>query len=246
MNELRKYSVKELASILGCSATAVQKKIKPDENNPEIKRYKKRYNTVVNDGKLFILLSDDDIEEEKRLSKGFNNVVRNVIDDTENVIDIEAEPETQTNSDYALDKIIEFTNVHIQRYETLHETYYKELIEKDKQLNLLTTTQLQKDAENKQAQAKSKELEKRNRLLTLYLTVVTTLFITLVGLFITFYINVNNVVNAETEKPSEQAVTTVENVNNEITPSNNQLTTNSSNLKKTPAKRHKKPLQNNL
>lgn len=236
MNELKKYSVKELASILGCSATAVQKKIKPDENNPEIKRYKKRYNTVVNDGKLYILLSDDDIEEEKRLSRGFNNVVRNVIDDTENIIDIEAEPETQTKQDTSFEQLIQFTKDYIESYKTLQENHYKELKEKDEKILLLTTNEYKNEAENKQTQAKAKELEKRNKLLMLYLTVVTTLFITLVGLFITFYINVNNLNNAETEKPLQQEVSTVENVDNE----NSQSTKVNQVVKKLPAKRHKK------
>ena len=221
MNDLKKYSVKELAIILGCSATAVQKKIKPDENNPEIKRYKKRYNTVVNDGKLYILLNDSDIEEEKRLSKGFNNVVRNVAEEDENVVDIEYSAENQTNKEDVVDKIINFTNGYIQRYETLQKTFYDEMQQKDKQIYLLTTSENKtkdeiiemqskitiSEAKVTESENKSKELEKRNKLLTLYLTVVTTLFITLIGLFITFYINYN----LNIEKPLQQEAATVEN-----------------------------------
>ena len=234
MKEEKEYSVKELASILGCSVTAVQKKIKTDENNPEIKRYKNRFNTVVKDGKLFILLTDSELEEEKRLSKGFNNVVRNVAEDDENVINVEYTTESQANKEDVVDKIINFTNGYIQRYETLQKTYYDELQQKDKQIFLLTTSENKtkdeinemqskitiSEAKATESENKSKELEKRNRLLMLYLTVVTTLFITLVGLFITFYINVNNLNDAETEKPSIEQVSTVENVNNEIEQSN--------------------------
>ena len=66
MEEKKSYSVKELASILGCSVTAVQKKITQDENNPDLRRYKKRFDVVIKDGRTVILLSDSDIEEEKR------------------------------------------------------------------------------------------------------------------------------------------------------------------------------------
>lgn len=234
MKEEKEYSVKELASILGCSVTAVQKKIKTDENNPEIKRYKNRFNTVVKDGKLFILLTDSELEEEKRLSKGFNNVARNVAEDDENVINVEYTTESQVNKEDVVDKIINFTNGYIQRYETLQKTYYDELQQKDKQIFLLTTSENKtkdeinemqskitiSEAKATESENKSKELEKRNRLLMLYLTVVTTLFITLVGLFITFYINVNNLNNTEPKKPLQQEVITVENVNNEIEQSN--------------------------
>jgi hypothetical protein len=214
MEEKKSYSVKELASILGCSVTAVQKKITPSENNPEIKRYKKRFNVVIKDGKTVILLSDAELEEEKRLSKGFNNVNTPNNETFENVIDVEPEPQKQVNQDVIIDKILDFTNVHIQRYETLQKTYYNELQQKDKQILLLTTSENTKQAEYIETQAKAKELEKRNRLLTLYLTFVTTLLLTFIILFITFYITVNNLPNTEPKKPSIEDVSTVENVNN--------------------------------
>lgn len=187
MEEKKSYSVKELASILGCSITAVQKKITPDENNPDLKRYKKRYNVVIKDGKTVILLSDSEIEEEKRLSKGFNNVSTTVNETFENVIDIEPEPKKQVNQELVLDKIFDFTNSYIERYTTLQKTYYNDLQQKDKQILLLTTSENNKQAEYLETQAKAKELEKRNRLLTLYLTVVTTLLLTFIVLYITLF-----------------------------------------------------------
>lgn len=214
MKEKKEYSVKELASILGCSITAVQKKIKTDENNPEIKRYKKRYNVVIKDGKTVILLSDAELEEEKRLGKGYNNVVRNVAEDTENVIDVDYTAESQENKEDVVDKIIDFTNSYIERYTTLQKTYYDELQQKDKQILLLTTSENNKQSEYLEAQVKAKELEKRNRLLTLYLTFVATLLLTFIILFITFYVNVYNLNNAETEKPSIEQVSKVEKVDN--------------------------------
>ena len=183
--EKKSYSVKELATILGCSVTAVQKKILPDEYNPEIKRYKKRYDVDIKDGKTVILLSDGELDEEKRLSKGFNNVNTPNKETFENVIDVEPEPQKQVNQDIIIDKILDFTNVHIERYETLQKTYYNELQQKDKQILLLTTSENNKQSEYLEAQAKTKELEKRNRLLTLYLTFVSTLLLTFIVVYIT-------------------------------------------------------------
>lgn len=212
MEVKKSYSVKELATILGCSVTAVQKKITIDENNPDLRRYKKRFDVVIKDGKTVILLSDSELEEEKRLSKGFNNVNTTYNETSENVIDIEPEPQKQVKQDLIIDKILDFTNVHIERYETLQKTYYNELQQKDKQILLLTTSENNKQAEYLEAQAKTKELEKRNRLLTLYLTIVSTLLLTLLVVFIT----VNNFNNTKTEKPSIEQVSTVENVDNEM------------------------------
>ena len=186
MEERKSYSVKELASILGCSVTAVQKKITQDENNPEIRRYKKRFDVVIKDGKTVILLSDSDIEEEKRLSRGFNNV--NITDNTtsENVIDIETEPQKQANQEVIIDKILNFTNSYIERFDTLQKTYYNDLMQRDKQILLLTTSENNRQSEYLEAQAKAKELEKKNKRLLTYLLVVTTLFITLLVVYLRF------------------------------------------------------------
>lgn len=188
MEVKKSYSVKELAGILGCSVTAVQKKITQDENNPDLRRYKKRFDVVTKDGKTVILLSDSELEEEKRLSKGFNNVTTNNYTTHETVIDVEAEPEIQVKQDASIDKLLEFTKGYIESYKTLQETYYKELKEKDEKILLLTTNEYKNDAESKQVKAKSEELEKRNRLLTLYLTVVSTLLLTFIVVYITLQV----------------------------------------------------------
>ena len=200
MEEKKGYSIKEVASILGCSITAVQKKITNDENNPDLKRYKKRYDVVIRDGKTVILLSDEELEEEKRLSKGFNNVKSNVYETYENVIDVEPEPVNQTNQEFVIDKILDFTNGYMQRYETLQKTYYDELQKKDQQIYMLTVSEnnkenetLAKDAKIKEFEAKSKELSKKNKVLTGCIIVLITLLITLCAGFITFYLMNNNV-----------------------------------------------------
>lgn len=188
MSNVKEYSIKELASILGCSVTAVQKKIKPDKNNPKIKRYKQRFNTILKDGKTFIQLTDEELEQEKNLSKGFNNVLNNVAEDSENVIYNGNRTENTENKEQMIDKILNFTNGYIQRYETLQKTFYEEMQNKDKQIYLLTTSENTKQAEYLQAQAKQKELETKNKRLLLYLIVVTTLFITFIIFYITFQI----------------------------------------------------------
>jgi len=185
MSEKKSYSIKELATILGCSVTAVQKKITVDDNDQNIKRYKKRFDVVIKDGKTVILLTDTELEEEKRLSKGFNNVNTTEFIPFENVIKPEKEPSLQENTEVIIDKIFDFTKEHIQRYETLQKTYYNELQQRDKQILLLTTSENQKQAEYLETKAKTLELEKKNRLLTLYLTFVSTLFITFI-IFIIF------------------------------------------------------------
>ena len=188
MSEVKKYSVKELASILGCSLTAVNKKIIPDPNNPEIKRYRQRYNVVVEEGKTLILLTDAELEEEKRLSKGFKNVSSNVVETPENVLDVEYSTETQTNKEDMVDKILNFTNVYMQRYETLQNRYYNLLNDSNNQIKLLTDSESKTQKEFYEISARCKELEEKNKLLKRYIIIVATLFVLCVTLFITFKI----------------------------------------------------------
>ena len=179
MNEKKKYSIKELSTILGCSVTAVQKKIYVDENNPNIKRYKKRFDVVIDDGKSVILLTDNELEQEKRLSKGFNNIQQNVnehfknINETsDNIIDVDFTNENTIKNDYVLDKIFEFTNSYIERYETLQKQYYNLLNEKDKQVKLLTDSENKTQKEFYEISAKCKTLEEKNKNLTRLIYVV--------------------------------------------------------------------------
>ena len=191
MSEKKKYSVKELSTILGCSVTAVQKKIFPDENNPEIKRYKKRFDVIIDDGKSVILLTDEELEQEKRLSKGFNNVqnnvqepFKNVNETSENVIDVDYTAENAVKNEYVIDKIFEFTNSYIERYETLQKQYYNLLNEKDKQVKLLTDSETKTQKEYYEISAKCKTLEEKNKNLTRLIYVIIGVFL----FFITFYI----------------------------------------------------------
>ena len=203
------YSVKELATILGCSLTAVNKKIKADENNPSIKRYRNRYKTVVENNVTYILLDDYALEEEKRKSKGFKtgftNVTSNGLNEYESPDYIEVEPPTQAD---AHDKIFDFTERYIERYTTLQKTFYDEMREKDKQIFLLTTSENQKEAEYFETKALNKQLTKQNNVLKVVLTVVATLLLTLLITFIITFVSLKassngNAENVTLEQPAE-------------------------------------------
>lgn len=190
MSEKKKYSVKELSMILGCSVTAVQKKIFIDENNPNIKRYRNRYDVVIEDGKSIILLTDKELEQEKRSSKGFKNVqnnveesFKNVNETSENVIDVNYTSENTIKNEYVIDKIFEFTNSYIERYETLQKSYYNLLNEKDKQVKLLTDSENKTQKEFYEISAKCKTLEEKNKHLTRLIYVVICVLIFIITLY---------------------------------------------------------------
>ena len=197
----KEYSLQELANILGCSRTAIAKKIKPDNNNPDSKRFKNRYEVVTKDGKMFIILDDSDLEEEKRLSKGFNNVISNSFDtpETDNIIDIE--PIKQENT---IDKVFNFTERYINDFTTFQKEMYNELQQRDKQVLLLTTAENTAKNEYLQVVAENKTLKKRNVIITVCLTVTITLLIVLIGGFITFINYTNNVPTPEQNSVVEE------------------------------------------
>lgn len=180
------YSVKELATILGCSVTAVNKKIIPDPNNPEIKRYRNRYEVVIDEGKTVILLSDDDIEKEKRLSKGFKNVQNNFNETPENVVDVEYSTENQPPQEDITDKLIKFSNEFFQRYETLQNRYYNLMNETNNQIKLLTNSESRTQKEFFELSARCKELEEKNKRLKRYILVGIVAFLVLTTLFFVF------------------------------------------------------------
>lgn len=187
-----KYSVKELASILGCSVTAVGKKIKPDPNNPVVKRYRNVYETVVENGITYVLLTDSELEEEKTRSKGFKNVINGGYNTPQNDDIIEIEPDIE---DKKVDKIIEFTERYIDNLSTLQKTYYDEMLKKDKQILLLTTSENQKENEYLATKALNTTLAKRNNVLKVALTVVATLLVVFITLYTTVLCSKNKNAN---------------------------------------------------
>lgn len=217
-----KYTVKELATILGCSVTAVNKKIKPDTNNPEIKRYRNRYGTVVENNVTYILLDDAALEDEKNRSKGFNsgyiNVTKTVEDtpETHSTIDI-----TPINQSENTDKIFEFTERYIERFSTLQETFYNEMREKDKQIYLLTTSETQKQEKYFETEARNKQLKAQNKVLKIVLAVVITFFVTLVITFLML-----NISKSEPTQPTTEKTPAVQQVSQPIKESNKPVAKN--------------------
>jgi len=179
----REYTINELANILGCSRTAIVKKIKPDENNPVIKRYRNRYQVVMKDGIQAIVLDDIDLEHEKRLSKGVSNVSFNTGNNPQNedIIDIEPEPKQETS-----ETLLAFTNRYIEQLTTLQQNMYNELKQRDSQILLLTTSEKAKETEYLQVKAENKTLKQRNRVLTVILGVLLTVMICFITYFVTF------------------------------------------------------------
>ncbi len=215
----KKYTVKELASILGCSVTAVNKKIKADENNPDIKRYRNRYATVVENNVTYILLDDEALEDEKNKSKGFKNGFGNVLNtglnepEIPDVIDVTPEVKQEKS-----DKILEFTERYIERFSTLQETFYNEMREKDKQIYLLTTSETQKQEKYFETEAQNKQLKAQNNVLKIVLAVVITLFVTLV---ITF--SILSISKSESTQPTAEKTTAVQQVSQPLKETNKQI-----------------------
>lgn len=216
----KKYTVKELASILGCSVTAVNKKIKADENNPDIKRYRNRYETVVENNVTYILLDDEALEDEKNKSKGFKNGFGNVSNvglnesETSDIIDVTPEIKQESS-----DKILEFTERYIERFSTLQETFYNEMKAKDKQIYLLTTSETQKQEKYFETEAQNKQLKAQNNVLKIVLAVVITLFVTLV---ITF--SILGISKSESTQPTTEKTPAVQQVSQPIKGTNKQIT----------------------
>ena len=196
---MKKFKISELADILGISYVAVKKKIKPDENNPDIIRYKNRY-TVINEtvkGRdvAFILLDDADLENEineANVNKTVYSTKENVTEtDNKTVEYVDVEPIKAENNQQ---NIFEFTERYINKVETL----YKELNEKDKRLLMLEDFEKRAKDDNVEKTARIKELEaklnvkeKGKTLLIGLLITLLIIFITLSITFITLYINVH-------------------------------------------------------
>ena len=181
----KEYTIKELQAIFGCSRTAIVKKIKPDAKNTGVKRYKERYEVTVKDGQMAIIFDDTELEEEKRLSKGFNTVSDNSYNTVHNEDIIDIEPENYPNKK---NELLSFTERYIERYTTLQETMYNELRERDKQILLLTTSENDKQQEYFKTNAENIMLKKRNTILTVLLGVSITVLICVITFFVTFNI----------------------------------------------------------
>lgn len=142
------YTIQELSDILGVSVAAIRKKITTDDNNPNEKRYKKRYpivfETVDNRQVMQICLTNIELEEEKRLAakNKIKHSTETTLQDTyteseenaDNVIDIEPLSHNRINPPANIsDVVINLT----ERYNNDLKTYIDRLAEAEgKQLLL--------------------------------------------------------------------------------------------------------------
>lgn len=197
----KEYTIRELTEILGCSRTAIVKKIKEDSVNPSIKRYKNRYDVVMSNGQMAILLDDEDLEEEKRLSRGSSNVMNNGSNtvQTDDFIDIEPEKEQNTTSD-----VISFTERYIEKFETFQKETYNELRnvsrERDeyaKQIYLLEDSEKRKESALMETLAENVTLKKHKTMLTVALGIVLLVLASFVTFYITYITLHNTVIEPE-------------------------------------------------
>lgn len=197
----KEYTINELAEIFGCSRTAIVKKIKPDKNNPVIKRYKGLYDVVTSNGNIAILFDDEDLEHEKKLSKGFKNVLNNpgYTDKDNDIVDIEPEKENIKN-----DTVIEFTNRYMEQFTTFQKEMYNELRQRDNQILLLSTSEKTKEQEYLKVQSENKVLKLRNRILTVLISVIITVLLIWVTYYVTFMTLNNTSENSDLKKEHSQ------------------------------------------
>ena len=170
----KEYTIKELQQILGCSRTAIVKKIKTNGDNTDIRRYKDRYEVGVKDGQMVILFEDWELEEEKRLSRGMGLVSNNGDNTSQNEDIIDVEPNV---TEMKQNELYNFTERYIERFTTLQETMYNELRERDKQILLLTTSEKSKQEEYLKTVAENKTLKSRNTILKVILSFVITVLL---------------------------------------------------------------------
>ncbi len=193
------YSYDELASILGCSRTAIAKKVKPDTHNPGVERYKNRYEVVIKDGKKGIKLTDEALEEEKLKSKGFKNVSNESVDTSQNTTNSEIEPKKQDKKE---DETQDVTERYMDKFLIMQQHMYNQLHDRDKQILLLTVNEKQKEEAYNQTQAKNTELTQKYNIIEKKYKIAKNViycFITFSLIFTTFQITIrlnnNNVSN---------------------------------------------------
>lgn len=198
----KEYTINELAGVLGCSRTAIVKKIKPDGDNPGIERYKNRYEVVMSNGVKAILLDDSELEHEKACSRGVKNVSNNGYNNAESddVIDIEPEKEI-----FSAETVLSFTERYIKDFKTFQETTYnemrnlaKERDEAKSQIYLLTDSEKRKEDALMQSLSENVVLKKRNTMLTVALgvaVIVLACFITFCVTYVTSRSTVTEPVN---------------------------------------------------
>lgn len=213
----KEYTIKELTDILGCSRTAIVKKIKEHPDKPGVRMYRERYEVVTHNNQMAILLDDIDLEHEKRLSQGVNSVTQQSVDTQENGDYIDVEPVKEASSQ---PNLLEFAERYMERYNTLQETLHNTILEfndtikeKDDQIKLLTTSEnikqsehLRVEAENKTLRINNTTLKKHNLVLTVSLGVVITVLLIFVTVLITYMTLTSHFDNQDIKKEPIQKI----------------------------------------
>lgn len=184
----KEYSYDELADILGCSRTAVSKKVTPDPNNPSVERYRKRYNVVLKDGKKCIVLDDEALELEKKLSKGSKNVSKKGVETSEIQDTEEVKPVSQVSKE---ETDITVTERYMDKFLIMQQHMYNQLHDRDKEILLLTVNEKQKEEAYLQTEAKNSELTDKYNIMEKKYNVAKNIiigFVTLTLMYATFCI----------------------------------------------------------
>ena len=179
----KEYSINELAQILGCSRTAIVKKIKPDGDNPGVERYKNRYDVVISNGIKAILLDENELEQEKACSRGFKTVTNNGVNQVESEAVNDVEPKKDKN---VSSELYNFTERYIDNLKTLHQHMYNEVLERDKKILLLSTSEETQKKEYLKISSENVALKKRNTMLVVMLGVVSIVLICFITFGITY------------------------------------------------------------
>lgn len=203
----KEYTIKELTEILGCSRTAIVKKIVTDDNTG-VRRYKNRYEVVSYNGQMAIIFDDFELEQEKKLSRGMGSVTNNGYNTSKNDDVIDVEPIVNESNK---NELYEFTERYMQQFVTFQETTNETILNLERQkmamenqIKLIEDHQLQEKAEQTKTIEENKKLKKSNKVLAVLLGVATIVLVC----FITYIITSNTLANNE--------VNTMENVSESV------------------------------
>lgn len=176
----KEYRIADLSAILGISEVAIRKKVKEG-------LYKQRYEVVTklfnNKQTAFILLSDVELEEEKRIAsanknKFYGQKVEHNVEDNEI---IEVEPENIQSETISENSYITFTKLYIDKLDNVYQTVIegnKQLAEKDKQIYLLEDLSKREKQDMFELQATNKTLSMKVKRYEITLIILITVTIT--------------------------------------------------------------------
>lgn len=203
----KEYTIKELTEILGCSRTAIVKKIVTDDNTG-VRRYKNRYNVVSYNGQMAIIFEDFELEQEKKLSRGMGSVNNNGYNTSKNEDVIDVDPIVNESNK---NELYEFTERYMQQFVTFQETtnatilnLERQKLAMENQIKLIEDHKLQEKAEQTKTIEENKKLKKSNRVLAVLLGVAVIVLV----VFATYIITTNTLANNE--------VNTLENVSESV------------------------------